>query len=121
MYGTCCIISRLHANVIEATISCCTYKGNNISLLRISLVQVNTEIPFKFQRLQFPGKPWFSITVHKSQKQTFKEIVIDLSVPRLSHEDLYVGLSRTGSAKPISILNPNNQTRNVVYPEAFLD
>ena len=57
--------------------------------------------------------------INKAQGQTYKAIGVDLSVPCFSHGQLYVAASRTGSAVKLSILTPNSQTRNVVYPEAL--
>ena len=54
------IVIRLHANVIEATISCGPYKGEAILLPRIPLIPSDSELPFQFRRLQFPCKPGFS-------------------------------------------------------------
>jgi len=117
--GTRCIITRLHANVIEATISCGPYKGEVVLLPRIPLIPSDSELPFQFRRLQFPCKPCFAMTINKAQGQTYKAIGVDLSVPCFSHGQLYVAASRTGSAVKLSILAPNSQTRNVVYPEAL--
>lgn len=57
------------------------------------------------------------MAAHEAQGQIFKEIGIDLFVPCFSYVQLDIGVSRTGSAKRLSLLTPDNQTRNVVYPE----
>ena len=117
--GTRCIITHLHANVIEATISCGPYKGEVVLLPRIPLIPSNSELPFQFRRLQFPCKPCFAMTINKAQGQTYKALGVDLSVTCFSHGQLHVAASRTDSAVKLSILAPNSQTRNVVYPEAL--
>ena len=117
--GTSCIITRLHANVIETTVSCGPYKGEVVLLPRIPLITFDSELPFQFRRLQFPCKPCFAMTINKAQGQTYKAIGVDLSVPCFSHGQLYVAVSQTGSAVKLSILAHNSQTRNVVYPEAL--
>jgi ATP-dependent DNA helicase PIF1 len=117
--GTRCIITRLHANVIEATISCGPYKGEVVLLPRIPLIPSDSELQFQFRRLQFPCKPCFAMTINKAQGQTLKAIGVDLSVQCFSHGQLYVAVSRTGSAEKLTILAPNSHTRNVVYPEAL--
>ena len=117
--GTRCIITHLQANVIEATISCGPYKGEVVLLPRILLIPSDTELAFQFRRLQFPCKPCFAMTINKAQGQMYKAIGVDFSVPCFSHRQLYVAASRTGSAVKLSILAPNSQTRNVVYPEAL--
>uniref|UniRef100_UPI0035901195 uncharacterized protein n=1 Tax=Myxine glutinosa TaxID=7769 RepID=UPI0035901195 len=117
--GTRCFVTRLHANVIEATISCGLYKSEVILLPRIPLMPSDSELPFQFRRLQFPCKPCFSITINKSQGQTFKAIGVDLSVPCFTHGQLYVAASRTSSKEKLTILAPDSKTRNVVYTEAL--
>ena len=47
--GTHCIITHLHANVIEATISCGPYKGEVVLLTRILLIPSDSELPFQFR------------------------------------------------------------------------
>ena len=114
-----CIVTRLHANVIEAIISCGPYKGEVILLPRIPLILPDSELSFQFRRLQFPCKPCFSMSINKSQGQTFRAIGVDLSVPCFTHGQLYVAASRACSTSKLSIFVPNNQTRNVVYPNAL--
>ena len=55
-----CIVTRLHANVIEAILFSGPYKGEAILLPRIPLIPSDSELPFQFRRLQFPCKPVFS-------------------------------------------------------------
>ena len=117
--GTCCVETRLHRNLIEATISCGPYKGEVVLLPRIPLIPSDTELPFQFRRLQFPIRPCFAMTVNKSQGQTFKAIGVDVSSPCFTHGMFYVAASRLGSSKKLCILAPNQCTRHVVYPEAY--
>ena len=117
--GTKCVVTRLHQNLIEATISCGPYKGEVVLLPKIPLVQSDSELPFQFRRLQFPVKPCFAITVNKSQEKTFKAIGVDLSTACFSHGMFYVAASRVGSSNKLYLLAPKKKTRNVVYPEAL--
>lgn len=117
--GTRCVITRLHTNVLEATISCGPYKGETVLLPRIPLVPSDSELPFKFRRLQFPVKVCFAMSINKSQGQTFNTIGVDLTSDCFSHGMFYVSISRTGSSEKLYILAPNQSSRNVVYPEAL--
>ena len=117
--GTRCIITGLRNNLIEATIAFGPYKNTTILLPRILLIPSDSDLPFQFRRLHFPCKPCFAMTINKAQGQTFKAIGVDLSVPCFSHGQLYVAAYRTGNADKLTILAPNKQTRNVVYPEAL--
>ena len=97
--GTRCVVTRLHQNLIEATISCGPYKGEVVLLPKIPLVPTDSELPFQFRRLQFPVRPCFAMTVNKSQGQTFKAIGLDLSTASFSHGMFYVAASRVGNKK----------------------
>ena len=113
--GTRCVVTWMHKNIIEATISCGPYKGETV----LPLVPSDAELPFKFRRLQFPIKVCFAMSINKSQGQTFKSIGVDLTSECFSHGMFYVAASRTGSSDKLYILAPNHRTRNVVYPEAL--
>jgi ATP-dependent DNA helicase PIF1 len=117
--GTRCVVIRLHNNVIEATISCGPYIGEMVLLPRIPLISNESDLPFQFRRLQFPLKVAFSLTINKSQGQTFKVMGVDLTHPCFTHGMFYVAASRTGNAEKLFFLAPKYQTRNVVYPEAL--
>ena len=116
--GTRCVVTRLHQNLIEATISCGPYKGGG-PLSEDPAGPSDSELPFQFRRLQFPVKPCFAMTVNKSQGQTFKAIGVDLSTACFSHGMFYVAASRVGSSNKLYLLAPKKKTRNVVYPEAL--
>ena len=117
--GTRCTIIRMHANIIEAKISCGPYKGEMILLPRIPLEPSKNILPFTFKRLQFPIKPCFAMTIHKSQGQTFKTVGIDLSQLCFSHGQMYVACSRTGSSNNLFLMTNGGQSRNVVYKEVL--
>ena len=113
---TKCVVTTLHRNLIEATISCGPYNDQVVLLPRIPLVPSDSELPFQFRSLKFPIRPCFAKTVNKSQGQKFKSIGVDLSTACFTHGMLYVAASRIGSSRKLHILAPNQRTRNVVYP-----
>ena len=108
-----CIVTRLHANVSDATISCGPYKGEAILLSRIPLIPSDSELPFQFRCLQFPSKPCFSMSISQSQDQAFKAIGVDLSVSCFTHGQLYVAASRACSTSKLSIFAPT--IRRVIW------
>jgi ATP-dependent DNA helicase PIF1 len=55
---------------------------------------------------QYPIKLAWAITIHKSQGQTFDNIVIDLGAGAFTHGQVYVGLSRCTSLKGIILKRP---------------
>lgn len=98
---------------------------------RIDIAPTDTNLPFTLRRRQFPITLAYSMTITKSQGQTFDHVGIDLQTPVFSHGQLYVALSRaTNSANlKIKISQSDEQgqllkddrefTRNVVFKEVF--
>jgi hypothetical protein len=105
-------VKNLLGNVIEATILTGNGEGETVFIPRIPLIQ--TDLPFKFQRLQFPVRLAFAITINKSQGQSIKYCGLDLRSPCFSHGQLYVACSRVGSPKNLFILAPGGVTKNFV-------
>ena len=86
------------------------------------LIPTDTNLPFDFQRTQFPIRPAFCITINKSQGQTLKSVSIWLGDEHVfTHGQLYVALSRVSNINDIIIAtnNPHKMTRNVVFKEIF--
>ena len=117
--GTCCIITRLYPNVVQAQILQGPSKGKTVLLPRIPLMPSDTSLPFTFKRVQFPIQTCFAMTINKAQGQTFQKVGVDLSTPCFSHGMLYVALSRIGSPNRLSVYTVDGTTKNVVYPEAL--
>jgi ATP-dependent DNA helicase PIF1 len=119
--GTRCIVVQLTPNVIEAEIAIGSHSGERIFIPRIPIIPSETELSFRMKRLQFPVSLCFSMTINKSQGQTFECVGLNLATPVFSHGQLYVALSRVGSPKHMFIFPGDrfvpNLTRNVVYDE----
>ena len=65
---------------------------------------------------QFPVKPAWALTVHKSQGLTFNNIVIDFTGGAFSSGQTYVALSRCTSLEGITLLNPLSERDFTVNP-----
>ena len=119
--GTRCVISNLHRNVIEATVSSGPYINEVVFIPRIPFVITpeDSGLGFGFRRLQFPFIVAFAMTINKGQGQTFKVLGVDLTQPCFTHGQLYVASSRNGSPCNLTFLAPTKKTRNVVFYELF--
>ena len=102
--------------------------GNPIVLVpRISFnAQIGRE-GMSFQRVQFPLRLRYSLTINKSQGQTWSRIGLDLTSNFFAHGQHYVALSRAQSRHsimclqpPTHVLNGGPYTTNVVY-SPFVD
>jgi len=65
---------------------------------------------------QYPIKLAWAITIHKSQGQTFDNIVIDLGAGAFTHGQVYVGLSRCTSLQGIILKRPV-MARDIIFDE----
>jgi hypothetical protein len=125
--GTRLIIQRLHHRVLDAELLTGTHKGERVLIPRIKLAPSDVSLPFTLQRVQFPVRLAYSMTINKSQGQTFQKLGIYLETPVFSHGQLYVAFSRARSFQHISIQICQNQsqgfhkqhyiTKNVVFKE----
>lgn len=65
---------------------------------------------------QYPIKPAWALTVHKSQGLTFKNIIIDFAGGAFSSGQTYVALSRCTSLEGIVMLRPIDERDIIVNP-----
>ena len=72
----------------------------------ISITPSNLDLPFILQRLQFPVRLGFAMSINKSQGQSVKKVGIDLQTPVFTHGQLYVALSRCTTKQGVKVLLP---------------
>lgn len=69
---------------------------------------------------QYPIKPAWAITVHKSQGLTFNNVVIDFAGGAFTSGQAYVALSRCTSLEGITLLRPLTE-RDIIVNSAVVD
>ena len=82
------------------------------------------ELPFIISKRQFLIQLYFTITVNKSQGQSFNFIKINLRMPVFTYRQLYIALLRVTDINGLLVLLPQNKngiTANIVYLEVLLD
>ena len=129
--GTRCILLASTRYVLRVQLIGGEFHGKEALIPRIKLSPPETDIGFQMQRLQFPVRLAFAMTINKSQGQSVNYVGIDLTTPVFTHGQLYVALSRCRSVQNIKVIfpelssqqqieNSRTNTTNVVFTEALI-
>ena len=123
------VVRHCNRNTIDCEVLCGISAGNHILLPRVQLAPADTGLPFVLQRRQFPLRLAYSMTINKSQGQTFEKVGLHMKRPCFSHGQLYVAFSRARSFDNIfvQVCSTDNQgfvgdrcfTRNIVYSQVL--
>lgn len=116
--GTRLQIKKLMDNIIECEIMTGIGKGETVLIPRIPMI--NNDSILEFNRLQFPLRLAYAMTINKVQGQTVEIVGINLEKPCFSHGQLYVACSRVESPINLYIYAPNGKTKNITYPLALI-
>ncbi|KAL8587523.1 hypothetical protein ACOMHN_000929 [Nucella lapillus] len=103
--------------LIKATILTGQGKGDEVLIPRIPLHPSDSQV--EFQRLQFPVRLSFAMTINTSQGQSLKIVGLNLKNDVFSHGQLYVGCSRVGDGNNLFVMANTKYVKNVVYKEAL--
>ncbi|XP_076029786.1 ATP-dependent DNA helicase PIF1-like [Oratosquilla oratoria] len=106
--GTRLIIISLNDLYIHGKIISGSKKGEEAFIPRIDLTPSDTSLSFKMTHRQFQVIAAFTMTINKSQGQSFNNVGVYLPSPVFSHGQLYVALSRTRNINNLKILAENS-------------
>lgn len=118
--GTRLLIKELRENIFMATILTGPAVGQLAYTPRIPMM-IPSDSPILFKRLQYAVKISLTLTINKSQGQTYSLVGIDLRKQCFSHGQLYVGLSRVGTLERQYILVPNNNITSNKYSSCYTE
>ncbi|XP_071705325.1 uncharacterized protein [Rutidosis leptorrhynchoides] len=105
--GTRLIITDFQKFVIHVRIITGSHIGNTVIIPRIVLTATQSKWPFVLQRIQFPVKPCYAMTINKSQGQSLELVGLYLPKPVFSHGQLYVAMSRVTHPDGLKIVMVN--------------
>ena len=123
--GTRLIIRTFRSRVIEGLIVSGSHAGQIALIPRLNCTSSEDTAPFAIKRRQFPVKLAFAMSINKAQGQTFEKVGVYLPSSCFSHGQLYVAMSRVGSAAGVRMCTENEDavhaaTDNPVWTELLL-
>lgn len=116
--GTRLKVLKMHKNILELEVLNGFFKSKRVLLPRIDLIN-EIDFPFKFKRRQFPIRLAFSMTINKSQGQTFDKVGLFLEKQVFTHGQLYVACSRVRKFEKLKIFAKTKLITNIVFKEVL--
>ncbi|ODM86919.1 ATP-dependent DNA helicase pif1 [Orchesella cincta] len=113
--GTRLVVERLGSNIIDCVIFSGDQKGSRVFIPRMCLDADDSDLPFQLRRKQFPLRLAYSMTITKSQGQTFDKIGVYLHKPVFSHGQLYTALSRVKSKTGLALQIFDGRSQGKIY------
>ena len=107
--GTRMIVTEMREHVVICKVITGASKGESIFINRM-FNKTSQNLPVTMVRRQFPLSLAYSLSIDKSQGQTFNQIGMYLPKPCFSHGQFYVGLSRVSKFSSVKVaIDTNDQ------------
>jgi hypothetical protein len=106
-------VSLAHQYVLQCCILTGDRAGTEVYIPRVPLEAKGESVFVPFQRLQFPVRPGYVVTINRSQGQTYSRVGLLLPSPVFAHGLLYVALSRVATFRHVSALIGSESSRAV--------
>ena len=117
--GTRLRIRALHRNYIGAELITGVGAGQTVFIPRITLAPSDSELPFTLRRRQFPVRLAYSMTINKSQGQTFPKVGLFLQRPCFSHGQFYVAFSRARAFGDVKVKVAKTNTQGYIWGKCY--
>ena len=100
-------------NILLSTILIDKFKGENVKLTRITMI--NAESYFDFKRLQFLVNLAFDMIIKKAKGGSIKICELNLQNKCFSNGQLYVAYTLVGKPSALHIYAREDRVINIVY------
>jgi hypothetical protein len=112
-------VLEVKTKILKCEIISGKFAGNIAMIPRIKLNPDDGKLPFPMQRLQFPIKLSYCMTINKAQGQSLNLVGVHLLEKIFGHGQLYVAVSRATSRSGLYFFlgsdSETNIVTNVVY------
>ena len=106
--GTMLICRQFSPHIIHAEIVNGSDAGRHVFIPRIELMPSDTSYPFTLRRRQFLVRLCYCMIINKAQSQILDFVGLYRPDHVFSHGQVYVGLSRVGSANSMKVFAPTS-------------
>ena len=96
-------VQDISPNILRCEILTGERAGTTVFVPRIVMEAKGRGVPVAFNRLQFPVRIGYAVTINRAQGQTYARVGILLPKPVFSHGQLYVSLSRVATFDHVSV------------------
>ena len=86
--------------------------GKPVCVPKLALEPSDIDLHFRMRRYQFPVMLSYSMTIHKSQGQSFDRVGVYLNSDVFTHGQLYTALSRVRNGENLKIDTCNRHSSN---------